>query len=190
MRMKSAISFVFAATMLMLLIAACGSGDSSTEKESKAPAPLDAAAAQLLYEDALARVQVRKNETGEYFYLPEEIELVEQAIKLDPESLDAMEVLAWVYSTYSAYVEDTESHEAALEYALELFKARGDGYDFAYQLLGAAMFANGQLVLGTQFFDRAINGAPNGFLREMFLQDYANNLELHAGQLNPAEGSK
>ena len=138
----------------------------------------------------MSRVQAREAQTGEYIYLPEDIELVEQAIKKDPRNLDLMEILSWVYSTYPEYVDDTESHEVALEYALELFKRRGGNYDFSYQMLGAAMYANGQLELGTQFFDRAINGAPNGFLQEMFLQDHLRSLELHAGKLKPIEGSQ
>ena len=74
--------------------------------------------------------------------------VVEQSLELNPGYLKALEVLAWVYSTYPEYLGDDSAHETALEYALELFEAHSETDPAAYEILGAAYYANGDLTSG------------------------------------------
>lgn len=106
----------------MLLVAASGSDEVSSEPEQDLE-PLDAAPLQFLVQEDLFRVRTRDNEAGEYIYLPEDIELVEQVIKKDRGNLKLREVLSRVYSTYPAYVDNADSYKI-LESALKLFRVR------------------------------------------------------------------
>ena len=163
MRAKLQFGWVFIALAVVALVVACGSDDPG--KNDSTPnlsvvqddtAPIDAAKSELIYREAVTAVRNRKAETGEYFYMEEDILLVEQSLVLNPGYLKALEVLAWVYSTYSAYLNDDAAHKTALKYAQELFRENREIDVAAYEILGAAYYANGNLALGTQFFDEAI----------------------------------
>ncbi len=179
--------WIFFALAALVMVAACGSEDPQQDDNPPSLAvaqedtePIDAAKAELLYREALSRVQLREVETGEYFYNVEEIELVERALEIRPGYLDALEVLAWAYSTYPVYAGNDAFHETALEYAQELFRVRGEANEYSYQLLGAAMYSNGQQEVGDRYFDKAIDSAPNEFLEQTFRRDKEYLRELHA----------
>ena len=174
----------------LLLVAACGSDD---PKQVETPPSLavaqedieliDSATAELIYREAVTAVQTRHAETGEYIYLNEDIKLVEQSLELKPGYLKAMEVLAWVYSTYPTYVDDDSSHETALEYALEVFRVNGEVDAAAYEILAAAYYSNGQLTLGDQFFDHAIERAHDDETAEFYRLEKKSLQELHKVKL-------
>jgi tetratricopeptide (TPR) repeat protein len=174
MQTKSSIGRVFIALAVLSLLAACGSDETQQDSSEsnlavaqEETAPIDEAKAELVYREAVNRVQARYAETGEYAYIEEEIRLVEQALQLKPGYVNAMEVLSWVYSTYPTYVSDKASHEKALDYALEVFKSNGESDILAYEILGAAMYANGQFILGQQLFDKAIEGATDSEMEQV-----------------------
>ena len=197
MRTKLCVGPVFLALGVMLFIAACGSGDG--EQDVSEPnlavaqdetAPIDEAKAELVYQEAVNGVQVRYADTGEYAYIEEEIRLVEQALQLKPGYVKAMEVLSWVYSTYPAYVSDRASHEKALEYALEVFKSNGESDILAYEILGAAMYANGQFILGQQLFDKAIEGATDSEMEQVFRDERESLRVMHEAELSQPSNSQ
>ena len=197
MRINRAVGQVFLALAVMLFIAACGS-DEAKQDDSPAnlavaqdeTAPIDEAKAELIYREAVNGVQVRYTETGEYAYIEEEIRLVEQALQLKPGYVNAMEVLSWVYSTYPAYVSDRGSHEKALEYALEVFKVNGEFDILAYEILGAAMYANGQFILGQQLFDKAIEGATDSEMEQVFRDERESLRVMHEVELSQPSNSQ
>ena len=134
-RMRANLRFwwLIVALAIVALVVACGSDDPlatdtppNLAVAQKDTEPIDGSKAGSLYREVLSRVQLRELETREYIYLSEEIELVEQALEIRPGYPDALEVLSWVYSTFSAYAEDDVAHETALEYAEELFRVRGE----------------------------------------------------------------
>jgi tetratricopeptide (TPR) repeat protein len=174
----------------LLLVAACGSDDPKQVETPPSLAvaqediePIDSATAELIYREAVTAVRTRHAETGEYIYLNEDIKLVEQSLELKPGYLKAMEVLAWVYSTYPTYVDDDSSHETALEYALEVFRVNGEVDAAAYEILAAAYYSNGQLTLGDQFFDHAIERARDDETAEFYRLEKESLQELHKVKL-------
>ena len=190
MRAKLRFCWVFVALAVVALVVACESDDPG--KNDSTPnlsvvqddtAPIDAAKSELIYREAVTAVRNRKAETGEYFYMEEDILLVEQSLGLNPGYLKALEVLAWVYSTYSAYLNDDAAHKTALDYAQELFRENGEIDVAAYEILGAAYYANGNLALGTQFFDEAIERAPTDEVAESFRQEKKDLLEMYKAKL-------
>ena len=174
----------------LLLVAACGADDPKQDEPPPSLAvaqedtePIDSATAELIYREAVTAVRTRYAETGEYIYLNEDIKLVEQSLELKPGYLKAMEVLSWVYSTYPTYVDDDSSHETALEYALEVFRVNGEVDVAAYEILAAAYYSNGQLTLGDQFFDHAIERARDDETAEFFRLEKESLQELHKVKL-------
>ena len=174
----------------LLLVAACGSDDPKQVETPPSLAvaqediePIDSATAELIYREAVTAVRTRHAETGEYIYLNEDIKLVEQSLELKPGYLKAMEVLAWVYSTYPTYVDDDSSHETALEYALEVFRVNGEVDVAAYEILAAAYYSNGQLTLGDQFFDHAIERARDDETAGFYRLEKESLQELHKVKL-------
>jgi len=170
----------------LLLGAACGPDHPKQDETPPSLAvaqedsePIDSATAELIYREAVTAVRTRHAETGEYIYLNEDIKLVEQSLELKPGYLKAMEVLAWVYSTYPTYVDDDPSHETALEYALEVFRVNGKVDVAAYEVLAAAYYSNGQLTLGDQFFDHAIERARDDETAEFYRLEKESLQELH-----------
>jgi len=166
---------ILAWTIIAVLVIAKGPGTIAIWDAN----PIDAAKAELIYREAVTAVRNREAETGEYFFEEDNIELVEQSLELKPGYVNALGVLAWVYSTYPEYLSDDDAHETALDYAFEFFKAQSESDVFAYEILGAAMFANGQFVLGQQLYDQAIQRAPTSEIQEAFRLKNANLLELH-----------
>lgn len=174
----------------LLLVVACGSDDPKQDEPPPSLAvaqedtePIDSATAELIYREAVTAVRTRYAETGEYIYLNEDIKLVEQSLELKPGYLKAMEVLSWVYSTYPTYVDDDSSHETALEYALEVFRVNGEVDVAAYEILAAAYYSNGQLTLGDQFFDHAIERARDDETAEFYRLEKESLQELHKVKL-------
>jgi len=89
MQTKSSIGRVFIALAVLSLLAACGSDETQQDSSEsnlavaqEETAPIDEAKAELVYREAVNRVQARYAETGEYAYIEEEIRLVEQALQL------------------------------------------------------------------------------------------------------------
>lgn len=80
--------------------------------------------------------------------------------------------------------------ERALEYALEVFKANAEVDVLAYEILGAAMYANGQFILGQQLFDKAIEGATDSEMERVFRQEKESLKELHQAQLSQPATSR
>ena len=163
MRLKIGAGPLVLAILVLMLVTACGSDDSEEIDEA-----LEKVSSDLLYRSALAEVQSRNRETGEYIYLPEDVNVLEQALEADPGHLSSKEVLAWIYSTYPEYVGDTSVNELALEYGLDVFIAWGQKDVHMYQILGAAMYKNGHLILGDQLFDGAIEKAGSPELSQYF----------------------
>ena len=77
-------------------------------------------------------------------------------------------------------------HGTALEYAEEFFRVREVANEFSYQLLDAAVYSSGQLELGDQYFDIAIERAPTDCLEQMIRQQKENLREPLTTQ--PAQG--
>ena len=175
MRLIPRICQVFILVAILVLIAACGSDDSEQVNLQLAEEK-----AELLYRSALTEVLERSEETGEYVYREEDISLVEQALEVNPKHLPAMEVMAWIYSTYPDYAGDDSFSERALEYGLEVFKASGNKDVHMYQILGAAMYKNGHLILGDQFFDGAIEKADSAELAQHFRESKKTIRDLYA----------
>ena len=155
MRANLGFWWVSVSLAVLVLVAACGSDDSVNEGSPPNLAvvqedtePIDAATAELIYREAVTAVRAREAETGEYFYKEEDIKLVERSLELKPGYFKALEVLAWVYSTYPVYLNDDSAHETALEYALKLFDEISEIDVAAYEILGAAYYANGNRFLG------------------------------------------
>ena len=136
----------------------------------------------MLYREAVTAVRSREVDTGEYVYNEEDIALVEQSPELKPGYLKTLEVLAWVYSTYPAYLRNDAAHETALEYALELSRENREIDVAAYEILGAAYYANGNLTLGAEFFDQAIERAPDSAVAEFFKQEKKDLLGIYGAQ--------
>lgn len=197
MRTNRAVPQLFIALAVLFLVVACGSDDT---KQDDSPAnlavaqvesePINEAKAELIYREAVNGVQARYAETGEYVYIEEEVKLVEQALQLKPGYIKAMEVLSWVYSTYPAYVGDEASHEKALDYALEVFKANGEFDVLAYEILGAAMYANGQFILGQQLFDKAIEGAVDSEMEQVFRDERESLRIMHEAEMSQPSNSQ
>jgi tetratricopeptide (TPR) repeat protein len=188
MPLKSRTGQIFIALAILFLFSACVSDDEQVDSTPNSAvaqeeaAPIDAAKAELIYREAVNGVRTRHSETGVYAYIAEEIGLVEQALELNPGYVQAMEVLSWVYSTYPAYVGDDVSHEKALEYALEVFKANGELDILAYEILGAAMYANDQFLLGQQLFDKAIEGATDSEMEQVFRGERESLRTMHEAE--------
>lgn len=160
---------------VLVLVIACGSDDSEQDARQ-----IQEATADLLYRSALTVVLERDKQTGEYIYLEEDIKVLEQVLEIDPQHPMAMEVLAWIYSTYPAYVRDESVNERALDYGLEAFKASGNRDVYMYQILGAAMYKNGHFILGDQFFDGAIQKADSAEETEYFRESKKTVRSLYA----------
>ena len=79
---------------------------------------------------------------------------------------------------------DRASHEKALEYALEVFKVNGEFDILAYEILGAAMYANGQFILGQQLFDKAIEGATDSEMEQVFRDERESLRVMHEAELS------
>ena len=78
---------------------------------------------------------------------------------------------------------DDGAHKTALKYAQELFRENREIDVAAYEILGAAYYANGNLALGTQFFDEAIERASTDEVAELFRQEKKDLLEMHKAKL-------
>ena len=197
MRNRLRFGWMFFAVAGLVLLAACGSDGSQRDDTPPSLAvaqvdtePIAAAAAELIYREAVTAVRTRYAETDEYVYREEDIKLVERSLELKPGYLKAMEVLAWVYSTYPAYVDDDPSHETALEYALEVFRINAEADVAAYEILAAAYYSNGQLTLGDQFFDQTIERADDDELAEFYRLEKESLRELHKAKLTQRSNSQ
>lgn len=115
------IGLITLVSFVLVLNVACGSDDS---KPNEIPANLTVPQedteqlaiieAGLLYQEAVRGVRARRLETGVYAYIEDEVNLIEQALELQPGNLGALEVLSWVYSTYPEYVNDDAAHVLSL----------------------------------------------------------------------------
>ncbi|MDA1270559.1 MAG: hypothetical protein O3A93_04785 [Chloroflexi bacterium] len=121
--------------------------------------------AENLYQEAIE--SERDLETGSYSYSESAIALLEQALVFDEHHAYAMHVLAWIYSTYPAYLSDDELQARALRYGLEVFNNFGEDI-YKYEILGAALYANGDLVAGDWYFDQAIEKSSSVEQRQYF----------------------
>lgn len=197
MRTNIRAGWMMIAVAVLALVVACGSDE---PKPDATPASLAVAQedteqsaiieAGLLYQEAVRGVRARHLETGVYAYIEDEINLIEQALVLNPGNLNALEVLSWVYSTYPEYLVDDAAHALALEYALALFEANSEPGAHAYQILAAAYYANGQFDRGSELFDQGIEKANTDEVIENFKREKESLRKLHEDRLTDLSNSQ
>jgi tetratricopeptide (TPR) repeat protein len=183
--------------LVLALVVACGSDEprpddtpvnlSVAQEETDQLAVIEAG---LLYQEAVRRVRTRHLETGVYAYIEDEIDLIEQALTLNPGNLAALEVLSWVYSTYPEYLNDDAAHEIALEYALALFEANAEFDVLAYEILAAAYYANGDYDQGGQLFDQGIERAIKEEVIQLLITEKESLRKLHEDRFTEPANSQ
>lgn len=135
--------------------------------------------ADRLYRQVVDSVRNRTSETSSYHYRPDEVKSLERAHQLDPSHLGAMHILAWVYSTYPEYIDSSVLKERALVYARTVFDQESDDEIYRYEILGAALYANGHFRLGEESFDEAIAKSNSVDEREHYMTAQATIRRLH-----------
>jgi hypothetical protein len=93
---------------------------------------------------------------------------LEQRLREKPDDVNALHILAWIYSTYDRYRYDNAKHVLGLEYAQRAFSIAADRDIYMYEVLGAAMYANDNVAEGDRLYDYAIEHAKDEKQRSDF----------------------
>ena len=135
--------------------------------------------AEELYSQVVSSATNRASETGSYHYTLDEVASLERANQLDDGHLGATHILSWVYSTYPEYIDNRELRERSLTYAKLLHDRDLNDEWSRYEILGAALYANGHFSLGDTAFDEAIAKAEFVDQKIYFKATKARIRELH-----------
>ena len=111
---------------------------------------------QELIDSVTSRVKMRFERTGTYAYESEDERVLEQALKMDPNNTRALHALSWAYSTYERHRGDNGLHTRSLEYARRTLRLEDKSKLYVYEVLGAALYANGKIEEGDKAFDQAL----------------------------------
>ena len=160
---------------VLVLISACGSDGSKQDIST-----IDEARAEALYQFVVTQQPVLYEKTGISTYQAEAIILLEEAIASNPHHHLVMHILSWIYSTYPAYIGDKSYRGLALDYGREVFNASGSDDVYMYEILGAALYKNGEFEEGDIIFDQAIKRAESDELVAYFRESKQRVRALYA----------
>ena len=111
--------------------------------------------------EILSEVIQRANGNGGFRYLLKDEQVLEEILVKEPNNIQALYTLAWIYSTYERHVNSTNLHSIALIYAQRAYDIAHREDLYMYEILGAAEYANGNYLSGDLLFSHAISNAVN-----------------------------